>query len=95
MVEQSQAPKQFLRKGGNNPKDREKIAALGCAAVASSSQLMLFHRPSDATIKILKELHGITMIVTAQDEQENVKDVKKLCEKHKLEWFWIPLRGAN
>ena len=35
------------------------------------------------------------MIITAQDEQESVGDVIKLCKEEGLTHFWIPLRGAN
>ncbi len=40
---------------------------------------MLFHRPTKQTIDLMKEIHNITMIITAQDEHESVGDVVKLC----------------
>ena len=52
---------------GNKEKlqDTEKINKLGSMPV-SQSELMLFHRPSAKTMKLLKELKGVTMIITAQ-----------------------------
>ena len=53
---------------------------LGCEQVAGISQLMLFHRPNKQTLELMKEIHSITMVITAQDENESVGDVIKLCK---------------
>ena len=73
--------------------DAEKIERLGQLPVGRS-KLMLYARPSQRTIRLMKE-RGVTMIVTAQSRFESVKDIEKICTKHGLKHFWIELCYAN
>ncbi len=68
---------------------------LGCEQVAGISQLMLFHRPNKQTLDLMTKIHGITMVITVQDEKESVGDVIKLSKYYGLKHIWIPLKGAN
>ena len=59
------------------------------------SKLMLFHRPTVRTARLLKELRGVTMIVTAQAKRECPQDVTKMCKQFGMKHFYIELNGAN
>ena len=70
-------------KGKQQPKkkvdDTTKINALGQLPVGRS-KLMLWHRPTQRTCRLLKDLRGVTMIITAQAKRECPQDVRKMCE---------------
>ena len=44
---------------------------------------------------LLKEVQGVTLIITAQAEAEMISDVRNQCAKNGMKHFWIDLRGAN
>ena len=75
-------------------KDTEKINKLGSHFVGLS-KLLLFHRPSEKTLKLLKDLKGVTMVITAQAKSECPEDVAKLCQQFDIKHFHIELNGAN
>lgn len=74
---------------------RQKIEELGLEPAAGNSELLLFHRPTKQTLELLKEIKGITLVISAQDDHESVGDVVKLAGQEGLQHYWIKLRGAN
>mmetsp|Transcript_2605 Transcript_2605/g.3605 ORF Transcript_2605/g.3605 Transcript_2605/m.3605 type:complete len:144 (+) Transcript_2605:144-575(+) len=56
---------------------------------------MLWHRPTLRSGRLLKDLRGVTMIITAQAKRESPQDVRKICEQFGMKHFWIELNGAN
>ena len=78
-----------------NMKDIEKLKELRFAYIGKS-QLAMWHRPTDNQVKLLKELLGVTKVVTVQRHPaECVADIKKYCGKHGLKHRHIELEGAN
>ena len=58
------------------------------------SHLMLWHRPTVRSCRILKQ-KGVTMIITAQAKRESPQDIRKMCTDLGMKHFWIELNGAN
>ena len=75
-------------------KEIDRVNEMGFLPVGKSL-LTLYNRPGIKTYKHFKEIHGITMVITAQAEAEMVDDVRKSAQKHGMKHFWIDLRGAN
>ena len=55
----------------------------------------MWHRPSKSQIRLLKEVLGISMIVTVQRESEMPQEIAKGCKAHGMKHVHIELEGAN
>lgn len=74
--------------------DREKLSKLGFAHIGMS-QLTIWHKPSIKVIYLLKDLLGITMIVSVQKDIENPQAIAEACSQLDIKHTHIPLDGAN
>ena len=64
-------------------------------AYCGNSMVTMWHRPTDSHVSLLKELLGITIIVTVQRDSEQPQDVRKSCKTYGIEHVHICLEGAN
>ena len=55
--------------------DEVKIGALGQIAICGESKLMLWHKPTLKSTRLLKQIKNVTMIVTAQAVKEKPEAV--------------------
>ena len=60
-----------------------------------NSMVTLWHRPGVGDIRLLKELQGISLVVTLQSVKEHPKSIFKECAVNGIESMHVELNGAN
>ena len=74
--------------------DKAKLEKLGFAHLGAS-QLIIWHKPAQKTIFMLKEHFGITMIISVLKEKENIGVISETCKGLQMKHVHIPFEGAN
>jgi len=59
------------------------------------SHLTLWHRPKIQHLSHIKDIHQVTLVITAQADRERPLSIAKECKRLGLKWIQIPLEGAN
>ena len=94
MVESTSKSKAKKSKSSALDLYKDKINSLGQMPVGQST-ILAYHRPNAKTLKLLKELRSVTMVISLLGVNESPQDIEALCKAEGLKFFWIELPGAN
>ena len=86
--------KENIKLSNKDKKDVEKLMELNFA-YCGESMITMWHRPSKSQIRLLKEILGITLVVTVQRESEMPKEIAQGCKSVGIKHLHIELEGAN